>query len=269
MALEKLRLDGKVAIVTGGGTGLGKGMVLALAEAGADIVIAARRHGPIEATVEQVTAMGRRGVAIPTDITDSSQVDSTVEQVIAEFGKIDILINNAGGGGGAGSKTLFELTDADWRQGLDINLTGAFYFSRAAARHMVERQSGTIINVASGTGMRGARTNFVYHAAKAGTIVLTQSLALSLVEDNIRVHCIVPGFAAKDDPQSEEEWQRLRERGRFIPLGRLGYPAEFGPLAVYLASDAASYMTGQIVPMDGGGLVDSIAPIQLVPRVPL
>lgn len=269
MVLDKLRLDGKVAVVTGAGTGLGKGMALALADAGADIVAAARRPGPIEATARQVVALGRRALAIPTDITDSAQVNSMVERAIAELGKIDILINNAGGGGPSRGRPLWEISDTEWRQGVDADLSGTFYCCRAVARHMVERRSGTIINVASGSGMRGQPNSFMYNAAKAGTIVLTKSLAVSLVEDNVRVHCIIPGYFVNNDPQSEEEWQRLRDRGRFVPVGRIGYPSEMGPLAVFLASEAASYMTGEIVCMDGGGLVDGIAPIQLVPSVPL
>ena len=269
MALERLRLDGKVAIVTGGGTGLGKAMALAIADAGADVVVSARREAPLEATVEQIAAKGRRGMAIQTDVTDSAQVQAMVERVIAEFGKIDILVNNAGGGGAAPGRTLFDITDEDWRKGIDTNLTGAFYCSRAAAAHMVERKSGAIINVASGHGMRGAPNSFMYNSAKAGTITFTKSLALTLVGDNIRVHCIVPGFVAQNDPESEEDWQRLRDRGRFVPVGRIGFASELGPLAVLLASDASSYTTGQSFIIDGGGLQGAIAPIQLVPTVPL
>ena len=270
MTLDRLRLNGKVAIVTGGGTGLGKAMALALADAGADIVVSARREGPIEATVELVAAKGRRALAIKTDVTSSAQVDTMVEKTVAEFGKVDILVNNAGGGGGAvRGKTLFDITDEDWRVGIDTNLTGAFYCSRSAASHMIRQGSGTIINIASGHGMRGAPNSFMYNAAKAGTILLTKSLALTLVGDNIRVHCIVPGFVAQTDPETDEDWQRLRERGRFVPVGRIGYAAEMGPLAVLLASDGASYTTGQSFVLDGGGLQGAIAPVQLVPTVPI
>ena len=269
MTLERLRLDGKVAVVTGGGTGLGKAMALAMAEAGADIVLAGRRPDPINAVSEQVNELGRRGLAIQTDVTNSSEVNAMVEKAIAAFGKIDILVNNAGGGTAGGGKSLFEITDAEWRTGVDTNLTGAFYCSRAVGPHMVERTSGTVINIASGHGMRGTQNGFIYNSAKAGTITFTKSLAITLAKDNIRVHCIVPGFIAQNDPQTEEEWQRLRERGRFVPVGRIGYASEMGPLAVLLASDASSYMTGDVICMDGGGLIGSIAPIQLAPMVPL
>jgi NAD(P)-dependent dehydrogenase (short-subunit alcohol dehydrogenase family) len=244
-------------------------MALAMAEAGADIVLSGRRPEPIEAVAQQVQALGRRSLAIPTDVTDSSQVNSMVHQVIQEFGKIDILMNNAGGGGAGRGRTLFDLTDEDWRTGIDTNLTGAFYCVRAAGPHMVERRSGTIINIASGNGMRGVPNNFMYSSAKAGTITFTKTLAVTLVDDNIRVHCIVPGFVSQTDPETEEDWTRLKERGRFIPVRRTGYASELGPLAVFLASDAASYMTGQAICIDGGGLVDGLGPIQLVPVVNL
>lgn len=269
MVLDKLRLDGKVAIVTGGGTGLGRAMALAMAEAGADIVVAGRRSGPIQATAEQIKALGRRGLAIPTDVTDSSQVNTLVARTIQELGKVDVLINNAGRGGIGAGKPLWEITDAEWRQGIDADATGTFYCARAVARGMVERKSGTIINVASGTGMRGQPISFMYGAAKAAVILFTKTLAFALADDNIRVHCIVPGFFLEHDPTSDEEWQLLRDRGRFVPVGRIGYASEVGPLAVFLASEAASYMTGEVVCIDGGGLVDGIAPIQLVPTVSL
>lgn len=269
MTLDKLRLDNKIAIVTGGGTGLGRAMALALAEAGADIVLAGRRSEPIEAVARQITDLGRHSLAIPADVTNSSQVDSLIARVIQEFGQIDVLINNAGGGGAGRGKTLFELTDDDWREGIDTNLTGAFYCIRAVGPHMVQRKTGTIINIASGNGMRGAPNNFMYNSAKAGTITFTKSLALTLVDDNIRVHCIVPGFVAQNDPETEEDWDGLRERGRFVPVRRIGLASELGPLAVFLASDAASYMTGQAICIDGGGLVGGMGPVQLVPIVDL
>ncbi len=269
MALEKLRLDGKVAIVTGGGTGLGKAMALAMAEAGADIVVAGRRPGPIQDTATQVKALGRRGLAIPTDVTDSSQVNALVARTVQELGKVDVLINNAGRGGVATGKALWEITDDEWHRGIDADATGTFYCTRAVAHQMVERKSGTIINVASGSGMRGQRGNFMYGAAKAAVILFTKSLAIALADDNIRVHCIVPGYFIEHDPATDEELQLVRDRGRFTPVGRTGYASEMGPLAVLLASEASSYMTGQVICMDGGGLVDGIAPIQLVPTVSL
>ncbi len=269
MILDKLRLDGKVAIVTGGGTGLGKGMALAMADAGADIVVAGRRPEPIQAVADQVRALGRRGLAIPTDVIVSSQVDALVARTIQELGHVDVLVNNAGGGGAGRGKAIWEITDAEWSLGMDTNVTGTFYCTRAVARHMVERKSGTIINIASGSGMRGQPNSFTYNAAKAGVIGLTKSLGITLADDNIRVHCIVPGYFLQRDPVTAEDWQVVRDRGRFIPVGRMGYASEMGPLAVLLASDASSYMTGDVVCIDGGGLVDGIAPIQLVPTVPL
>ncbi|MSQ22780.1 MAG: SDR family NAD(P)-dependent oxidoreductase [Dehalococcoidia bacterium] len=269
MVLDKLRLDGKVAIITGGGTGLGKGMALAMAEAGADIVVAGRRLEPIQAVADQVRALGRRALAVPTDVIVSSQVDALVARAIKELGHVDVLVNNAGGGGAGRGKAIWEITDAEWSLGMDTNVTGTFYCSRAVARHMVDRKSGAIINIASGSGMRGQPNSFTYNAAKAGVIMLTKSLAITLADHNIRVHCIVPGYFLHHDPVTAEDWQLVRDRGRFIPVGRTGYASEMGPLAVFLASEASSYMTGDVVCIDGGGLVNGIAPIQLVPTVPL
>ncbi len=267
MVLESLSLEGKVAIVTGGGTGLGKAMCHAMARAGADIVVAARRVEPIEGTASEVRAMGRRAIAIPTDVTNSRQVNAMVEKAISEFGKVDILINNAGGGDQR--KPIWDITDEEWRRGIDTNLTGTFYCCRAVSRHMVERKSGRVINIASGYGLRGDRDVFMYAAAKAGVILLTKSLALTWARDGIRVNCIVPGFFATAPMDIPEVRQYIESRGRFIPVGRVGEPREMGPLAVYLASDAADYVTGQIFIADGGGLAGGYATTGYAPVIPL
>ena len=151
--LETLSLDGKVVVVTGGGTGLGREMGRHLARAGADMVVAGRRTGPIEEAAEEFRSMGRRAFAISTDVTDSTQVNALFERALSELGHVDVLVNNAGGGGGG--KPLWEITDEDWRIGIDTNLTSAFYCSRAIMKHMVDRGSGRIINISSGQGLRG------------------------------------------------------------------------------------------------------------------
>lgn len=268
--LEKLRLDGRVAIITGGGTGLGQAMALAFAKAGADIVVGARRPGPLEETAAMVRDLGRRALAVPTDVTVSAQVNNLVDQTIEEFGQVDILVNNAGLDRSIPfRKPLTEITDDEWHRGIDINLTGAFYCARAVAAPMMERKQGTILNIASGWGFRGGRDYFMYVCAKGGLIQLTRSLAMSLLPHNVRAIGLAPGFFAYGIPETEEERAEQAERGKFIPIGRVGLPPEIGPLAVLLVSDAASYMSGETVSLDGGGLAGGAAPWGFAPVLPL
>lgn len=272
--LEKLSLEGKTAIVTGGGTGLGKQMVLAMARAGADIALAARRLQPLEETAAEVKAMGRRALIVQTDVTDSTQVNRLVETVLKEFGKIDVMLNNAGiVRDREQSKSIWDITDEDWRIGIDTNMTSNFYCSRAVAKHMVGRQRGKIINVSSGFGMRGGRNNYMYSCAKGGVIQLTKSLAISLARDGVTSNCIVPGFLPVGRGQTRDMGRgrgpSMEARGDFIPVGRVGYYEEIGPLAVFLASDASDYMNGEIFVIDGGGLVGGYAPTGYSPVIPL
>ncbi len=264
--LDSLSLDGKTAIVTGGGTGLGREMALALAQAGAAIVVAGRRPGPIEDTASTIVETGGRAMAVPTDVTDSSQVRRLVELAIREFEKIDVLINNAGMVGDQGGVPIWEITDEQWRTVVDANLTGAFYCSRAVARNMVERGEGKIINVSSGFGLRGGRDNYMYASAKGGVIQLTRSLATSLGGNGVTSNCLVPGmFPTEGTAASQEQLPR----SEFIPVGRVGDPAEIGPAAVFLASSASNYMNGAILAIDGGGLAGGYAPTGHAPVIPL
>lgn len=269
MVLQRLELTGRVAVVTGAGRGLGQQMALHLAGAGADIVCAARTLEQIEATAREVRSLGRRAIAVPTDVRDSAQVDRMVARCLEEFGRIDIMLANAGGGGAAGGKSLFECTADQWRDTLDLNLSSAFYCARAAASPMRDQGGGVIVTVASGEGMRGQRRSLAYGAAKGGVIALTKQLAIELVAYGIRVNCIVPGFVAQRPACTPEEEELRRQRGRFIPVGRIGEAGELGPLAVYLCSDASSYITGQTFIIDGGGLANAITPIGHAPEVEL
>ena len=155
--LDRLSLDGKVVVITGGGTGLGLAMVRALARAGANLCIAGRRQGPIDDAAAEVTDLGRDALALSTDVTDSAQVDHLIASTVAHFGQVDVLINNAGAVQENVSKPLWDITDEDWRQVMDVNLTGAFYCARAVSRTMADRGRGKIINVASGFGLRAGR----------------------------------------------------------------------------------------------------------------
>jgi gluconate 5-dehydrogenase len=264
--LESLSLDGKTIVVTGGGTGLGKEMVLAMARAGADTVVASRRAGPIEEVASLARDLGTRSIGVSTDVTDSAQVERLFQAALDEFGKVDVLFNNAGIVRGQGGIPLWDITDDEWRLGMDTNLTGAFYCSRAISRHMVERGEGKIVNVSSGFGLRGGRDNYMYACAKGGIIQLTRALATSLGRHGITSTCIVPGLIPTRG--SAESGENL-PRGEFIPTGRVGNTPEVGPIAVFLASSASSYMNGEMFAIDGGGLAGGYAPTGYAPEIPL
>ena len=275
MAVQKGTLDGKVIVITGGGTGLGKSMALLLAQEGADIVVAARRAQPLEVVVDEVKKMGRRALAIPTDVTDTSQVNKMIDQTFSEMGKIDVLINNAGIVRGARAKPIYEITDAEWREGIDVNLSSAFYCTRAVAKYFTERKSGKIINVASGEGFRGVRDNYMYCCAKGGVVQLTRTLAVGLSPFNIQVNCIVPGFVDTFDYQPPEyqkaatQFRMGRSNRLFLPIGHTGKPDDIGFLALFLCSDASDYITGGFFASDGGGLAGGFATTGYAPTMTL
>jgi NAD(P)-dependent dehydrogenase (short-subunit alcohol dehydrogenase family) len=271
MVLEQLSLAGpprRVVIVTGGGRGLGKAMAISLAEAGADVCIAARTASQLESAADEIErASGRRPLVVPTNVQSSEQCDALIAKTVERFGRLDVMLNNAGIGDrrGAGSR-LWELTDDDWHDGISVNLYSAFYCSRGAARQfLAQGGGGNIINVASGTALRGNMNGFAYPAAKAGVISLTKSLAVSLAGEDIRVNCIVPGYIVQAPPETEDAINMIKQRGRFNTARRLGEAWELGPLAVFLASDASRYITGESFTIDGGGLTGGFAPTGYAP----
>ena len=263
MILDALKLDGKVAVVTGAGRGLGRAMAVKFALAGADIVAASRTQAQLDETAEEVKKTGRKCVIVPTDVTVSAQVNAVAELTIKEFGKIDILVNNAGGGDENAGRTLEEITDEQWRRGLDTNLTSQFYGCRAVIGQMVKQNRGKIINIASGYGLRGGKHNFMYACAKGGTIQLTRSMALTYAQFNIQTNCIVPGIF----PHNEQMMQ-FYKGGKFIPMGRVGDDPEIGPLAVFLASEASNHVNGELIVIDGGGLAGGVTPTGVAPGNP-
>jgi NAD(P)-dependent dehydrogenase (short-subunit alcohol dehydrogenase family) len=235
-----------------------------LAAAGAEVCIAARTQSQLDETSALIeAATGRKPLAVPTNVQDSSDCDALIAKTVEHFGRLDIMVNNAGIGDrrGAGSK-IWDMADDDWHDTIAVNLHGTFYCSRAAAKVMRDQdQGGVIVNVASGTAMRANPTGFAYATAKGGVISLTKSLAGMLVSDNIRVNCIIPGFIAQHEPESQEEYERVQARGKFNTARRLGEAWEMGPLAVFLCSEASSYVTGECFVIDGGGLAGGIAPV--------
>jgi NAD(P)-dependent dehydrogenase (short-subunit alcohol dehydrogenase family) len=274
MVLEKLRLDGpprKVVIVTGGSRGLGKAMAISLAEAGAEICIASRTLSQLESAAAEIkAACGREPLVVPTNVQSAAECNALIESTVERFGRLDVMLNNAGIGDrrGAGNR-IQDLDDADWLDTIEVNLHSTFYCSRAAVRQFMKQgPGGVIINVSSGTALRSFPQSMGYAAAKAGVISLTKSLAAQLVGEDIRVNCIIPGFVAQAPAADADEAAMRKQRGRFITARRLGEAWELGPLAVFLCSDASSYVTGESFSIDGGGLAGGIAPTGYVLNEP-
>ena len=266
--LERFNLDGQVVVITGGGTGLGLEMVRHLARAGANLVIAGRRPGPIEAAAAEAKELGRDALAVPTDVSDSAQADKLIAAALDHFGQVDVLINNAALVSDNTPTSIWEITDEVWQAALDVNLSGAFFCSRAVSKLMVERGKGKIVNVASGFGLRGGRDIYMYCCTKGGVIQLTRVLSFSLARHGVTANTIVPGFIPTAGTDSDIR-EALPRSGEFLPIGRLGKPEDIGPVAVFLSSPASDYMTGETFTLDGGGLAGGLAPTGYAPLVPL
>ena len=263
--LERFDLDGKAIVVTGGGRGLGRGMAHALSEAGARLMIAARTQSQLDATAEEIRSRGGTVATFAADVTDSAQVNALVAACVREYGRIDVMFANAGGGGGSNAE-FWEYPDDAFEQVLATNLKSTFYSCRAASKAMVEHGTGgVLVTTASGTALRGNR-GFAYPTAKGGVISLTKSMATMLAGHNIRANCIVPGYVSQNDPKDEQEREQRAQRGTFMPVQRLGEWWELGPLAVFLASEASSYITGETYIIDGGGLAGGLGPIKFRPQ---
>jgi len=250
MRLSAFSLEGKVAIVTGGGTGIGRSIALQFAEAGADVVVGSRTLATLEKVAEEVKALGKRSLAVPIDITKKADIDSLVQKVMDEFGAIDILVNNAGR---FLEERLIDTPEEHWDEIMNVDLKGHYLCSQAVARIMIAQKSGKVINIASDLGIRVAKDCGAYCIAKAGVLMLTKVLARELAPYNIRVNTVLPGLIRT--PMSEGVWsnpESLKWWGDAALLGRIGEPDEIASAALFLASDASSYITGHTIFVEGG-----------------
>lgn len=247
-------LNERVAIVTGSGTGIGRGIALRLAQAGADVIIAGRRQSVIDEVSAQIKSMGRRSMAISTDITKKSQIIDLIQKVMDAFGKIDILVNNAGI---ANIAPFTEMTDEMRDQVWNTNIKGTWDCTKAVVPIMIKQRYGRIINISSVTGPMVSNKGWTAYSASKGAISgLTRGLALDLAEYGITANAILPGWISRGIPlTTPEAIENSKKLSKSIPLGRVGTPEEVGNLAVFLASEAASYITGTEIVIDGANII--------------
>ena len=246
----QLQLNGKAAFVTGAGKGLGRAIALGLARAGADVAIVSRTRKDLDSLADELRALGRQALVAVADVTRSAEVDAAVAKMVEQFGRLDIVVHSAGG---SLRKPSLGLTDADWDYVMAANLTSTFLVCRAAGKVMTLRRSGSIINIASAAGLRGRPANAPYSAAKAGVINLSRALAMEWASTGVRVNVLAPGrfltpltSAEMSDPAAYAAFVKN------VPLGRIGRPEELEEIAVWLASDASSFVTGSVLVIDGG-----------------
>lgn len=249
MGTVAFNFTGEVVLVTGGSRGLGLEIAQAFGAAGATVVITARRQQWLNEAEQQLKEQGIAVHSMTCDVADASSVEQAVQQTLAQCSKIDVLINNAGLTWGAPVESM---PLERWRQVIDANITGTFLMSQAVGRHMLEQNKGVVINVASIAGLSGGQLNTVgYNASKAAVINLTRALAVEWGTRGIRVNAIAPGMFRTRMTEA------ILDRAEAIvanttPMKRIGQPGELGPTVLFLASEGASYITGQVIPIDGG-----------------
>ena len=250
--MSKFKLTDKTAIVTGGGRGIGKGIALEFARAGANVVIASRNRENLENVAAEIRDLGRESLVVPTDVCIEEQVENMVKQTMDRFGRIDILVTNSGVGDTLRWSKMEELDSESWRTTIDLNLTGTFLCSTAVGRIMIKQKKGKIINIASVVGLHANPIMSDYSASKAGVISLTRGFAKELGPE-IRVNCIAPGLIqTRLSAGLVDNKEKVAEFIKRYPLKRLGQPNDIAPAVVFLASDASSFMTGAVIVIDGG-----------------
>jgi 2-deoxy-D-gluconate 3-dehydrogenase len=244
-------LAGKVALVTGASRGIGRAIALGFAEAGADVGLAARSEGDLETLAKEIDALGRKALVIPTDVRERAAIQTMVDRTVAELGHIDVLVNNAGGSNFM--SPIVALRPEGWDKIRTLNLDSVFHATQIAAQAMVADRGGSIIQIASVAGIQGAQGLSPYSAAKGAVRLMSQAVAKELAGSNIRVNSIAPGWI--DTPLNEwmtSDEGSLRAAEAMIPMGRIGTPEEIVGAAIYLASDASSFVTGTTLVVDGG-----------------
>ncbi len=256
MAHVVVSLEGKKAVVTGGKRGIGRGIALALAGAGADVAVCSRGGDELEAVAKEIRGLGRRSLAMEADVSRRSDVEALVRTVSGEFGTIDILVNAAGVA--VWNEPLLEISEESWDYTSDINLKGCFQCSQLFGREMAKRKQGVIINIASIGALAPAPGIGVYSVSKSAVVMLTRALALELAPLSIRVNGISPGWIRTDmnaQLRADAEFEKSIAGG--IPLRRWGEPEDIANVALFFASDLSGYITGQTVLVDGG-LFDTV-----------
>jgi gluconate 5-dehydrogenase len=251
---ELLNLQGRVSVVTGGATGIGFRMAMGLAEAGSTVVIASRKLDACEQAAREIEKTGAKALAVACDVTKPEQVEAMKDEVMTRFGRVDTLVNNAGRAWVAPPE---DMPLDRWRQVFDLNITGPFLCAQMLGREMIKAKRGKIINIASIAGLVGrsprAYNSIAYGASKGALVNFTRDLAVKWAHHNIQVNCICPGFFVT--PLNEKLYEKNKESiDREIPLGRTGGPDDLKGIAVLLASDASNFMTGAIIPVDGGSV---------------
>lgn len=254
--LDQFRLDGQVVVVTGGGRGIGEAIALAMAEAGADVVVAARRTNEIEAVADKIRALGRKAMAVTTDMMEIEQVQALADRTFSEMGGLTCWVSNAGGADDRVPRTLLEMPEKQWDFQMNLNLKAVWTGAQAAGNYMKDNGGGTIINISSQAANRASAYNGPYAVAKSGVNNLTQTLAVEMAPLGIRVNSVSPGPIPTEvflefTKMTEEDIPKMGKQFG-IPLGRIGMPEDIAPACVYLASSASSWMTGQDIKINGG-----------------